>query len=154
MHRLRVEDLAEARRIDHVREHDGRRASAANRFSSRPLCDRCGRRRRLASCRLELRIVREHLALELAQPRARLEPELLGESGTRLAENVEGVRLPPRAVEREHQLRAQALAERVLCDQDPQLRNDIPFLTLAEIGVEPVLEHLYAELLEPLRLPP
>ena len=123
VHRLWVEELPEGHRIDHVCEHHGDWPSSTGRFPSCRRSDRRGRGRQLASCGLEIRVVREHPALEVAQLRARLEPELLGESSTGLAVYVERLRLPPGAVEREHQLRAQALAEGVLCDERPQLRE-------------------------------
>jgi hypothetical protein len=153
VHGLWIEELPERHRIDDVCKHDGHRPSSADRFPSRRRRDARGRGRQLASGGLEVRVVREHPALEVAQLRARLEPELLGESGTRLAVYLERVRLPPGSVEREHQLRAQALAEGVLRDERPQLRNEVAILPSTEIGVEPVLEHV-GGVLEPLRLLP
>ena len=58
----------------------------------------------------------EDRALEASELEARLEPELLHERATRVAIRGERLRLPPRAVQREHQLGAQALPKRVLGD--------------------------------------
>ena len=62
-------------------------------------------------------------ALELAQPLARLDPELLDQLPARVLVRLQRVGLPVGAVEREHQLRAQALAVRVLVDQPLELRR-------------------------------
>ena len=104
--------------------------------------------------RLELRIVREHPALELPQLLTRLEAELVGEQRARLAVDLEGVAPPSGSVEREHQLGPQPLAERVLGHEGLELGNDLARKASAEICFEPVLQHLQPHLLEALGLAP
>ena len=55
--------------------------------------------------------------LELAESRAGLDPELVLERDTALAEYLERLGLAAGPVERRHQLRPQPLAERVLRDE-------------------------------------
>ena len=62
------------------------------------------------ACEVEDGVLREDLSLELLQGGARLDPELV-ERGARRAIRVERLGLPARAVQREHQLPAQALAD-------------------------------------------
>jgi hypothetical protein len=146
VHRLRIEELAEGRRVDHVGEDDGRRPPAAYRFAWRRPSDRRGRGRGRGLARrsggLELRVVAEHAALELAQLGARLQPELLVEERARLAVDLERLRLAAGGVEAAHQLGAQPLAEGVLGHQRAQLGHDLALAAAAEIGLEAVFEHL------------
>ena len=53
------------------------------------------------------------------------------------------------AVEREHELAPEALAQRVLSDKTLRLRNDVGGATECEVGIDPLLERLEAELLKP-----
>ena len=91
VHRLRIEELSEGGGIDDVRENDSRRPPRADGFSQRRHTDRVGRNRELARDGLELRVLREHPALELNQLLTRLEAELVGEQRARLAVDLEGV---------------------------------------------------------------
>ena len=98
---------------------------------------------------------REDRLLELAQLAAGLDPELLDERPPRLLVGLERLGLAARAVEREHQLAAQALAQRVLVDQRLELaderRRGAPS---ARSRVDPLLERSEAQLLEPGDLAP
>ena len=76
---------------------------------------------RRAAERGERRVLAQDRALQLAQPRARLEPELLHEPGARVAIDRQRLLLAPRAVEREHQLAAQLLAQRMLARERVEL---------------------------------
>jgi hypothetical protein len=67
---------------------------------------------------------------------------------------VEGVGLATGAVEGEHQLAAQALAERVLGDELLQLGNDLILVARREVGSEPLLEYGKLQLLKPSYLGP
>jgi hypothetical protein len=52
------------------------------------------------------------------------------------------------AVQREHQLRAEALAKRVLVDEAFELRDELAAETLLEVGVHASLQHVQAALVE------
>ena len=102
----------------------GSSAAPARRRSGSAPAPRLGRglRPRLGRQR-QRRILREHRALELAQPLARLDAELLDERAPRVLVGLQRVGLAVGAVEREHQLGAQPLAVRVLGDQRLELRR-------------------------------
>ena len=72
---------------------------------------------------LERRLVAQHGLLQPAQVRARLEPELVDQRAPRVGVGLERLRLATAAVQREHQLRAQPLAQRVARDERAQLRR-------------------------------
>ena len=67
------------------------------------------------------RLLAEDRRVHAAQQRARLEAELLDEQLPSLAVDLERLRLPAGAVEREHELRAQPLAQRVRADEALEL---------------------------------
>ena len=87
--------------------------------SARTRNQRAGLSRR----RIELRILIQDRALELLQPPAGLEAELVGEHPARLPVHVERLRLAARAVEGEHELSAQTLPQRVLRGRAPRARK-------------------------------
>ena len=58
------------------------------------------------------------------------------------------VRLPPAAVEREHQLSAQALAERVRGDERLELGDELVVAAERQVAVDALLERAQAQLLE------
>ena len=121
---------------------------------SRPIVALAGaRQRRLQhggrSLGVELGIVGEDHRLELAQLRPGLEPELLDQEPPALAHHLERLGLAAGAVEREHQLAAQPLPERVLGDQRAQLADEIDRLPARQLGRDPLLDRLDLELLEP-----
>ena len=58
------------------------------------------------------------------------------------------VRLAAGAVEREHQLAAQPLPQRVLVDERLELGDELAGAAQLEIGVDPFLERVEAKLLE------
>ncbi len=64
------------------------------------------------------------------------------------------LRVPARAVEREHELREEALAVRVLCDERLQLANSGLVASERELGVEAELVRVEPELLEAVGLAP
>ena len=78
----------------------------------------------------------------------RLDAELLDEACARVLIRVERFRLPSRAVEREHELAAQGLAERVLAHERSSSR-DVTVAAEVEIGLDPLLVRDEPELLEP-----
>ena len=91
-------------------------------------------------------------ALELAELRPRFDPELAGQPVARLLHRRERVGLAARAVEREHPLGQQALAQGVAADEVVELREQPRPVAAGEIGVDALLHHGQAPLLEPLRL--
>ena len=101
---------------------------------------------------VQRRVLGENRLLEAAQLLAGLDPELLDEDATRLAVGGERVRLAPGAVERQDLLAAQPLAERVLGDERLQLARERRVAAGGEVGLDPLLQHRDAQLLEPLRL--
>ncbi len=118
--------------------------------------DRRRRRGRHAPCggardarRIEKRIVAEDPALELTELGSRLEPELGVEVGAPVAVAGERIRLPARAVERRHQLGPQMLPEGMLGDQPFEAGDELRVTAEPQPGLEPQLEALQPELLEP-----
>jgi hypothetical protein len=145
--RLRVEPLGQRGRVGDVGEHDAHEPArvGARRGTALAGVRRDADRRR----RHERRVVREDRALELAQPLAGLDAELGDERATGLLVGLERVGLAIAAVEREHQLRAQALAVRVLADQALERADDIGVLAEREARVDELLERGHVKLLEP-----
>ena len=74
-----------------------------------------------ADAELERGVLREDRALERLQRRGRLDPEALDERLPGRAVDLERLGLPAGAVEREHQLAAQPLAQRMLRDEGLEL---------------------------------
>ena len=116
-----------------------RRSETVAAWARRP--DLCRRR--------QLRILPQHLPLELLQLRRGVEPELVGECEPRGAVDLERLGLPAAAIEREHQLAAQSLAERVGGDQGLELADERRVAAELELGVDPLLERGEAQLVEP-----
>ena len=67
------------------------------------------------------------------------------------AVDLERLRLPPGAVEREHELAPRSLAERVGRDERGELLEDLRMPAESEVGLDPVLERGEPQLLEPVR---
>ena len=117
--------------------------------------ERCRGRRQVdggPARRLELGVLAQDLALELLELRARLEAELLEERAAGVLVGGERVCLPAGAVEREHQLRAQALAVGLLGDEPLQLGDELLVAATGEVALDPLLERRETKLLEPLGL--
>ena len=79
---------------------------------------------------------------------ARLEAELLGEHTAALLVGVQRFRLTAGAVEREHELPARPLAERLLRDERFQLGDELVVSPQLEDGLDPLLPRGETELLE------
>ena len=107
-------------------------------------CDRVAVRRRA----LEAGILDEHAPLEVLQRRARVDPELVGERAPERLVARERLGLTARAVEREHLLRAKALAQRVTGDERLELAHHLGVATQREVGLDAPLERREPELLE------
>ena len=82
------------------------------------------------------------------QPGARVDPELLEQGRSSLAIHLEGLGLTPRAIEREHELAAQPLAQRMLGHEGLELADEVVVAAEREVGVDPALERRDAKLLE------
>lgn len=118
-------------RLDAVERLGGLRRPAARR-----------RRRR----ELKRRILSKNRSFELSQRRARLDSELLYQHPSCSLVDGKRVSLPTAAIEREHQLRMQALSEWVLCAERLQLPNQVGVPSEREIGIDPLLQCREAEL--------
>ena len=87
--------------------------------------------------------------LESLQRLARLDPQLVHEHAPRpwYASSASACR--PRPVEREHQLSAQTLAQRVLRDKRLQLGDQVAVAAEREVGLDPLLDCRQPKLLQP-----
>ena len=89
--------------------------------------------------------------LQLAELRRWIEAELL-ERRARLLEALEGVRLPPGPIEREHVVRAQPLAVWIRGHERVELRHERAVAPVVEICGDPRLERRQTALLQARRL--
>ena len=139
----------------------GRRRRRRGRRRARPARAR-GRRTRCAAspsrarraggrsaARCECRVLREDRLLELAQPLARLDAELLDQRPARVLVGLQRVGLAVRAVEGQHQLRPQALPVGVLGDQRLQLPDHLGVAAERQLGLDQLLERRDAQVVEP-----
>ena len=110
------------------------------------------RRLALGSGQVERRVVLQDRALELAQLGRGDDAEPLVEQAVALAVQLERLGLPPGAVEREHQLAAGALAQRLGRDVRGERGDHVLVPSQRELGLEPLLEAAEPELVEPARL--
>ena len=79
---------------------------------------------------------------------AGLDPELLGEDPAPLVVDGERVGLTAGPVEREHELAAQPLAQRMRADERVELGDQLGVPPERELGLDPRLDRLQAQLLE------
>ena len=123
------------------------RAGVTREDEQRPV----GLRRRppRALLELELGVLLEDRLLEPPQRLAGLEPELVGQLLTGGAVDVQRLGLAARAVERQHELAAQTLAQRVRRDQRLQLADQVGMPAAGQLGVDALLERRQPQLLEP-----
>ena len=77
--------------------------------------------------------------MHAAQERARLEAQLLDEELAALAVGLERLRLPAGAVEGEHELGAQPLAQRMRADERLELADDLRVRADRELRLGPLL---------------
>ena len=98
---------------------------------------------------LETRFLPQDRAVEPLQGRARLDAELVDECAAGVEVGLERLGLPPGAIEREHQLAAQPLAQRVLSDERLELADELGAGTLLEVGVDALLERVEPQLRQP-----
>ena len=107
------------------------------------------RRPRAGRARLERGVLVENRLVQLTQPRARLDAELVDQRAARRAVGLERVRLAPGPVQGHQQLPAQALAQRLLVDERLELGDELRTAAEREVGVDAVLERREPQLLQP-----
>ena len=111
-----------------------------------------GPRRRHARGLIEAAVLAENPLMQLSQPAARLDAELLGERGARGPVDLERLALTPAAIEREHELTSEPLAEGVRDHEGFELPDDLRVMAAGEIGADALLERENAQLLQSLDL--
>jgi len=90
--------------------------------------------------------------LELPQLVARLESEIVDEQLPALPVDGQRICLPPRSIEREHELGPGPLAQRMGRDDWFELRDRLPVPAELELAVDPLLDRRQPQLLEPFAL--
>ena len=98
------------------------------------------------------RILRQDGPLELAQPLARLDTELLDERPPGVLVGLERVRLPVAPVQRQHELRARALAVRMLGGEPLKGWHDLSVAAERKFGLDQLLEGAHPQLIQPANL--
>ena len=93
-------------------------------------------------------LVPEDLRLEPLELRAGLDSEFVDEAGARILVDLQGLRLPARTIQREHELPAEGLAERMVANERLERADDVAVPAELEIGLDPLLERDEPELLE------
>jgi hypothetical protein len=86
--------------------------------------------------------------VQLAEPTAGLDAELLHQHGARRPIGLERFGLAARAIQRQHQLAVQALAQRVRGGQALELGDDLVVPAECQVGLDSALERRQARLLE------
>ena len=105
--------------------------------------------RRRGRRRVERRIVREDRLLEPLQLGPGLDADLLDERVARLPVGVERLGLAPGAIQREHPLGVQPLAQRVLRDERLELADHVGVPPRREVRLDRQLVRVHAQLVEP-----
>ena len=95
------------------------------------------------------RVVDQDRLFELLQGAPGLESELVEELAPSVPVGLQRVGLPAGSVQREHQLAAQALAQRMLAHQRLELAHQPGMLARGQIRVDPVLERGQTGFLQP-----
>ena len=88
----------------------------------------------------ELRVLPQDRALELAEERRRLDPELGVERLARRAVDVERLRLPAGAVEGSHERAHETLVQRMRADERLELGDELGVSAEREVGIDSQLE--------------
>jgi hypothetical protein len=142
--------LAGQRRRDGEQGVEARQAAHGDDYRPRPRAPVRAGARQLGD--VERRIVLQDRPLQASQLVAGLEPQLLRQDLARAAVCVERLGLSPAAVQREHELPVEPLAQRVPADERSKLGHQNVVMPGGEIGVDPSLERGPAQLLEPRNL--
>ena len=105
------------------------------------------RRRRVVG-HTQAGLVPQDLRLDLLELGAGLDPELVDEAGACILVHLQGLGLPARTIQREHQLSAEGLSERMLGDEGFELADHIALASELEVGVDPLAADDEPQLLE------
>ena len=97
-------------------------------------------RRRGRGRRLERRVVLEDRPLEPRQRRPGLEAQLLGQHAPAVPVDLQRLGLAPGAIQRQHQLRAQALAQRLARDGGLELGDQLGMAPARQVGLDAALQ--------------
>ncbi len=122
------------------------------RDDARHEAPRVGRRARGPSCGSEAgarHVLAQDRRLQRSQLRRRLDAEPVDERGVRGPVGVERIGLTPAAVEGEHLLAAQPLAQRMLVHERLELAGDLRVPAAGQVGVDAVAQAGEPQVLEP-----
>ena len=97
---------------------------------------------------VERRVLSQDRLLELSERTPGLDPQLVDECVPAVSVRRERLGLPARAVEREHQLLARPLSERMLGDEGLELTDELAVPPGGEVCVDPLLEAAQVELVQ------
>ena len=97
---------------------------------------------------VERRFLPQDRAFEIAKTGGRIDPEFVGEDPASVPDDVQGIRLTPRSIERQHQLLAEPLSQRVPGDERLQLGRDLRVPADGELGLVPSLDPGEPQLVE------
>ena len=140
---LRIVDPERRQRAGEIgREHGDELALG------RCLADERGRRR-LGRRRRERLILSQDRRFELLQLAARFDAQAADERVARVPVGGERLGLAAGAVQREHVLAPEALPERLGGDEGLELADQLRVAAEGEVGLDPLLERVQTELLEP-----
>ena len=140
-------DRGERRRSDQPQYREQHRSPAPPTATTR-------RATRHAARRSERRVLAQDRALQLAQLRSWLQTELLHEPGARVAIDRERLLLPPGAIEREHLLGAEFLAQWMLAREGIELGDQLVMTVEAQLRLDPRFDGAEAQLLQSLERDP
>ena len=147
---VRLEHADDAEREDAREQQRGRRPTSSRaRAPRRRRRGADGRGSRAAARQVERRVLREDRLVQPPQLGAGLDADLLDERRARVAVGLERLGLAPGAVQREHPLRVQPLAQRVLGDERLELADHLGVPAGREVGVDRHLGRAQPQLLEP-----
>jgi hypothetical protein len=91
-------------------------------------------------------------SLELSELRPRLHPQLVDQSAAALVVHIQRSGLTSAAIQRQHELRTHALAERFLPHQHLELRDDLVVAADRKIRIDPLLKRSEAQLAQSAKL--
>ena len=97
---------------------------------------------------IQLRVLAEDRPVHLLEASARIDAEVVHQHAPRLVVDLESLRLPARAVEREHQLTTKTFAEWMLVDQQLELADETGVPSGLELSVDAFLQRGKTKLFE------
>ena len=110
---------------------------------------RAGRRAPCTRGRRERRVLDEDAPLQVLERSPRLDAQLVGEGPAAGGVALERLGLAAAAVQREHELAAEPLAQRMLVDERLELADELGALPEPEVGLDALLQAGEAPLLQP-----